>query len=174
MSRTLGPITGLIAAGLVIAACGGGAHGAAGTGTSGQLTGHSGLNRLGFVVCMRAHGVPDLPDPTANGVSQAGDQTLMFGIAIPSTVNVQSPAFQTADRACQNVLRNGVPPPPPITAATKAALIANAQCMRTHGVPDYPDPQFPAAGGIEIFGGPNDNPQAPAYQRAVKTCGTGR
>ena len=39
------------------------AHGAAGTGTSGQLTGHSGLNRLGFVVCMRAHGVPDRTCP---------------------------------------------------------------------------------------------------------------
>jgi hypothetical protein len=44
----------------------------------------------------------------------------------------------------------------------KAAQIAHAQCMRTHGVPGYPDPGFPSSGGIAITDA-GTNPQSPAY-----------
>jgi hypothetical protein len=173
MRRALGAIAGPIVVGLLVAACGaGGATG--GTGTSAQPTGHSGLHQLGFVKCMRARGVPNMPDPSPNGAPQSKDETTMFGIAIPSSIDTRSPAFQTADQTCQKVLRAGTSPPPGISDTTKEALLANAQCIRTHGVPDYPDPKFPAGGGIETFDGPNDNPQSPAYQHAIKFCGTGR
>ena len=41
-------------------------------------------------------------------------------------------------------------PRPPLSAAQKAAALKFAQCMRAHGVPHFPDPRFPAGGGIAI------------------------
>jgi hypothetical protein len=56
----------------------------------------------------------------------------------------------------------------------KLAAIANAQCMRKHSVPGFPDPEFPSGGGIGIqIGGPGDDPQSPAFQHAEKICGSG-
>ena len=37
--------------------------------------------------------------------------------------------------------------PPPITPAQQQSFLANAQCMREHGVPNFPNPTFPAAEG---------------------------
>jgi hypothetical protein len=36
--------------------------------------------------------------------------------------------------------------PPPITAAQQQSFLANAQCMRTHGVPNMPNPVFVPGG----------------------------
>jgi hypothetical protein len=130
---------------------------------------------LSFVKCMRAHGVPNLPDP---GQSVSGPYNSIAGIAIPSSINPQSPAFLSADKSCQGLISAILSPQgkPPITASEKAALIAHAQCMRDHGVPNYPDPAFPTSGGIDVgeIGGPGENPQSPSFQQAEKTCGTGR
>jgi hypothetical protein len=52
----------------------------------------------------------------------------------------------------------------------KASMVARAQCMRTHGVPGYQDPKFPASGGIE-FTDAGINPSSPAYQHAAAVCG---
>jgi hypothetical protein len=43
---------------------------------------------LAFARCMRAHGVPNFPDPDAEGVHS------------PSTINTQAPAFRSAERVC--------------------------------------------------------------------------
>ncbi len=45
---------------------------------------------LAFARCMRAHGVPNFPDPSSSG-AQAGP---------PAGIDPQSPAFQTAARVC--------------------------------------------------------------------------
>jgi hypothetical protein len=130
--------------------------------------------KLKFVVCMRSHGVPNLPDPISNGSTPSGPVNTFDGIVIPSSVNPQSPAFQSADQSCETLLAGGSAPKPPIPESQKLAAIANAQCMREHGVPNYPDPTFSGgAMGIQI-GGPGDNPQSPAFQNAQKVCGPGR
>jgi hypothetical protein len=49
----------------------------------------------------------------------------------------------------------------------KLAAQKHAQCMRAHGVPDYPDPRFPPGGGVEEGAGPD----SPAFQAAAKACG---
>lgn len=59
----------------------------------------------------------------------------------------------------------------PITDAEKAALDKHAQCMRDHGEPNYPDPTFPASGGIYLGQTPNSN--TPAFKNAEKSCGSG-
>jgi hypothetical protein len=50
---------------------------------------------LKFVQCLRSHGVTGLADPTSNGTIGAG-----LGKAL-STVDTNSPAFQSALKACQ-------------------------------------------------------------------------
>jgi hypothetical protein len=124
---------------------------------------------LEFVKCMRGHGVPNLPDP---GSSISGPYNSIGGIEIPTTIDTQSPAFQAAQKACRGQLSaaSSSPGKPGVTASVKTALIAHAQCMRTHGVPDYPDPTFPASGGIAITDA-GTNPQSPAYQYAQSECG---
>lgn len=46
---------------------------------------------LAFARCMRAHGVPNFPDPTSSSGAQAG---------APDGIDPQSPAFQSAARVC--------------------------------------------------------------------------
>jgi hypothetical protein len=94
-------------------------------------------------------------------------------ISIPSTINMQTPAFRAAWSACQSTIAAGLPHRrgSQLSAAQKTSMIADAQCMRTHGVPAFRDPRFPPGGGIETFDGAGVDPQAPAYQRAAAACG---
>jgi hypothetical protein len=43
-----------------------------------------------------------------------------------------------------------------------------ADCMRSHGVPNFPDPG--PGGGIQISSNSGINPQSPAFQSAQSTC----
>lgn len=118
---------------------------------------------VAYAKCMRSHGVPDFPDP---GGSSAGSNTFL-GIALPASINPQSPAFQSANTVCQKVVATGGLAKPPITEQQKLALLASAECMRKHGVSDFPDPTFPNSGGISQSG---VDPQSPAFEHAVRAC----
>lgn len=156
-------VIGVMAACVLAAGCGGNSHKTA----TGPLSAGA---QLAFSKCMRAHGVPNFPDP---GAPSGTAEDSFAGIAIPSTINTQSPAFQGAENSCRGLLGAALSPQgkPPITSRMKASLIAQAQCMRTHGVPAYPDPKFPASGGIEILGSPAVNQQSPAFRHAQAICG---
>ena len=53
-----------------------------------------------YADCMRTHGVPNFPDPSsADGAVQLSG----------SAINTQSPAFQSAQSACQKLLPGGLP-----------------------------------------------------------------
>jgi hypothetical protein len=58
-----------------------------------------------------------------------------------------------------------------MSASQQAAALAFARCMRSHGVPNFPDPTFTATPS----GGPSQqvlpNPQAPAFKAAAAACG---
>lgn len=53
-------------------------------------------------------------------------------------------------------------------SATPSAGITYADCMRTHGVPNFPDPTS-AAGGVQLVGS-GVNTQSPAFRSAQSTC----
>jgi hypothetical protein len=55
---------------------------------------------LKFSACMRAHGLPDFPDPTTSG----GGIQLSIGSKKGSGLNPRSPLFQAAQKACQSVM----------------------------------------------------------------------
>jgi hypothetical protein len=53
--------------------------------------------------------------------------------------------------------------------ANAGSGIKFADCMRTHGVPNFPDPSG-GGGGIQITAGSGIKPQSPAFQSAQNAC----
>ncbi len=134
---------------------------------------------LAFANCVRSHGVPNFPDPTNNRNGGIAIQQSDRAGSGPSTkvngVPVNGPAFQSAMQACRKYLPNGGHPSAAKTAQMKAKALAMARCMRSHGVPNFPDPQFQTGpgGGFGVrLGGPGVNPNSPAFQTAQKACGS--
>ena len=121
--------------------------------------------------CMRAHGVSGFPDPTKGPGGEGFRITKSVGSSSLDVDGIpfSGPAFQSAERVCK--LFGGGSSPPPISERQKLAMIAKARCIRRHGVPDFPDPTFPAGGGVESGGlGPGLGPRSPAVQRAARDC----
>jgi hypothetical protein len=155
----------------VVAACGSSSKPSAGAGSSTIAM----LDR--YSACMRDHGVSSFPDPsTTETPNSFGIDGYNFDLA--STMNTQSPAYTSADKACQSVLGSGTsggPPHPVSLAKARKHALAHAVCMRAHGVPNFPDPVVTGNGnGITVgSGGPGAgmNPQSPAFQQAEKICG---
>jgi hypothetical protein len=79
---------------------------------------------------MRSHGIPNFPDPDGSG-QIAKQQILQLGVS--TTV------FQRAQGACQRLW-----PYQPSTQAQQRQELTDylkfAHCMRSHGVPGFPDP----------------------------------
>jgi len=113
-----------------------------------------------FSACMRSHGVSDFPDPTvgSNGLPTWGP------------INTQSRAEQAAQRAAQPVCKKDLPNIGPHTSAEKAtangAALKYARCMRSNGVPDFPDPN---GEGVIQDNNPTDA-SSPQFQMAVAAC----
>jgi hypothetical protein len=154
----------IIAAAVALAACGSGTR----PNVSAATGAANGSSQLAFAKCIRSHRVSGFPDP--GGATPAGPSVSIFGIALPSTIDVKSPAFQSAMNACSKLITGGHPRPP-LTEAKKQAAIKFSQCMRTHGVPNFPDPVFSSNGMIGLGIGPGNNPNSPAFQQAEKACG---
>jgi hypothetical protein len=59
-----------------------------------------------------------------------------------------------------------------IAGGSRSRMAAFSACMRSHGVPKFPDPQFPGGRGISIQIGPSTgiDPQSPQFQAAKKAC----
>ena len=54
-------------------------------------------------------------------------------------------------------------------SAHAGQFLAFSECMRSHGVTNFPDPSS-AGGRIEIGSGSGINPSSPSFQAAQKTC----
>lgn len=161
----------LLAAALGLAACGSSQSNASGS-TGAKSDPASASKALAFAKCMRSHGVSNFPDPK-NGkldlqVQKTPDSTSVNG------AEVNGPAFQSAMQACRSYLPNGGKPSAAQSAQAKAKALAMSKCMRSHGVPNFPDPQFGAGpgGGVGIrLNGSGLDPNSPAFQAAQKACG---
>jgi hypothetical protein len=116
---------------------------------------------------MRAHGVPNFPDP-----GPKGGMTVLFspGSATPTIQGITfgGPAFQAAERICKPLGNPGAGPPA-ITEQQKRAMVDFANCMRHHGLPQWADPTFPPGGGVFGGGGPY-NKNTPRLMQATNAC----
>jgi hypothetical protein len=120
---TAGPI-------LVAAACSG-SPSSTGSGGSANAGGSAQSQQLGFSRCMRSRGVLNLPDP-------AGSRG--FPNETPRQLGVSSSEFQAAESACIRLLPNGGQPTPAELQQSWSDMASFARCMRSHGVPNWPDP----------------------------------
>lgn len=151
---------------LAIAACG-----SSGPPSGSTNAAASSDSALRFARCMRSSGVPNFPDPTGGGE---------IAIKPGSGLDPQSPAFQAAQRKCKRLLPGlrGAPHAP--TRAEVQAALTFARCMRTHGVPDFPDPVTSAPSGRGPFlvlrgmmfaVSSGIDPRSPAFRQAAPKCG---
>jgi hypothetical protein len=158
----------LLVACAVLSACGstgqpnGTATGAA-NGASGDKT-----RDFEFAQCMRSHGVTNFADPPSGG-----------GIDLPPNIDPASPAFRSARQACKQFLPDRQAPPA-TSAADRATALTLARCMRSHGVPQFPDPAFSSprhAQRILVMRGmvfailASVDPKSPAFRQAARACG---
>ncbi|HTU84347.1 MAG TPA: hypothetical protein VMF57_02170 [Solirubrobacteraceae bacterium] len=155
----------MLVVGLV--ACG--STGVTGSGTTDDSNSGS---QLALAECMRSHGVSNFPDPT-EGSNGGGAGFRISAVPGSSTLTVDGttfggPAFESAVKKCK--LFGGGTAPPPVTASQKRAAVAFAECLRKHGVPNFPDPTFPASGGIAQNAGTSINRNSPAFQKAIAVC----
>jgi hypothetical protein len=179
MIRTAGVTAAMLAAAVALAACGGSSP----TKPSKQAGVNGSGSALKLAQCMRTHGVPDFPDPSSRGgfgIQQSSGRSGGGTISVDGhQLSVSAPAFHTAMQACQKYQPQG----PPISGAQLAKLqkgaLKMAQCMRTHGVPNFPDPKVgtgPDGHGVGISigsragGAGQINPGSPAFQAANKIC----
>jgi hypothetical protein len=112
----------------LLSGCGGGSGGA--TSSASPRHSNSTLSPLALSQCVRAHGRPDFPDPT-----QAPDGSWQFP---PSADGQELPA---ACAALKRRLGGQGATRKPASEADMAKLRQFAQCMRRHGLPDWPDPK---------------------------------
>jgi hypothetical protein len=89
-----------------------------------------------------------------------------------STGNARSPAFQAAQTACQHVLPGGgLPSQSP--AQRLGQLVAGrafARCLRSHGLPGFPDPTSNGQLTHEMLDRAGINPRQPAVLHAADAC----
>ena len=127
-----------------------------------------------FADCMRAHGVPNFPDPQGGG----GGSNFQIGAGL----DPRSPAFQSAQKACAKLLPGGGPLHGHASEQQKLMMLHLSQCMRKHGLSNFPDPvatpPAPGSGFGIAFGAPGSviavpqsMLQSPGFQQAAAVCG---
>ncbi len=166
--------------GFGLSACGGGAAspdiasvGSSSTTTSVAAAGSASSAGLAYPRCMRSHGVPNFPDPSANG-----------GFTLGPGTNPHSPAFKAAQAKCQKL--GGLPSPGSEThpsAQALAQILKISQCMRRHGISDFPDPTTSMPSNMASFQYVSDrdgailafprgfDDQSPRFTHAAAACG---
>lgn len=121
---------------------------------------------LGYVNCMRSHGVATFPDPSADGALSVDFATGgKDGSPMSSGIDRNSPQYVSAEGTCRHLLPGGVPTPTQ-TQEELANGLKFAQCMRGHGEPDFPDPT--SAGVVRL--GTGIDPSSPQFQSAQRIC----
>jgi hypothetical protein len=113
--------------------------------------------------CMRSNGVPNWPDPSSSGAFDKSKLT-------PQQLGASTAEVQAAQVACRHLLPNGGNGP---TAAqvqhAKAQALRFSQCVRAHGVPNFPDPdrtgRIPDPATVGVDQG------SPKFRAANQACG---
>jgi len=172
--RWLGPVLAVGGLAVGLGACGGGGGGLAGVahigttsttraapaaGGAAQAPGQLPAGLVKYSSCMRSHGIADFPEPTVSGDT--------VSLALPAGV-ANSPKFASASAACRQYAPRKLAAPQ-ITTADQTAYLKAAQCMRSHGIVGFPDPQFPNGQvNFPIPAGMNTN--SSQFLRAREIC----
>jgi hypothetical protein len=173
--RSAALLAAFVTVGMGLAACGGGSSDASpnrsvsGCSPSGCSSPGASASLEAMAVkysgCIRSHGVTDFPDPTI------GSNGLPTWAANPNDPNssVDSPGFRVARQACKQDLVNLGPQTPAEKATANSAALKYAACMRSNGVPNFPDPNGQGLIQIKNATGTLDS-SSPQFQQAESAC----
>jgi hypothetical protein len=181
LRRTARAAAGLLATAALVAGCGGGGSTTGGVASLGSHTSAShsptsgsaaasegreaspGSQAVAYAACMHEHGIPDFPEPQ---VSEHGN-SVSVKIAVPASLSA-NPEFKPAQEACRKLLPGGPGNQAPLTPAQQEQYLKAAACIRSHGLPSFPDPTF-SGGGVHIEH-TKLNEDSPAFKTAVHDC----
>jgi len=161
-ARAAAVITVMAAAAVLAAACGGSPSS---TGSGGSPTAGGSANSPSAVAysrCVRAHGVPNFPDPGGNGQIPE--------LAAKSAFReVSDSRAGAASNACANLYPVGQGSPT-LTAQEQQDYLRAAACMRSHGITNFPDPTFPG-GHVNLPRIPSSiDTKSRPFTQAAQTC----
>ncbi len=132
---------------LFVAACG--SHSSSGPASSGDRD-----RAIAYAQCMRENGVPDFPDPDAQGrLRGAGHE------------QQDAPQFVAALEACRDLAPGGEHEKLGDPAFVEQ-MREFSQCMRENGLPDFPDPD--AQGRLRGSG--HEQQDTPQFRAAMDAC----
>ncbi len=109
---------------------------------------------------MRAHGVPNWPDPTGGGGFDKS-KLRQLGVSVSRIRAIE-------ERAC-NLPLGGPTQAQTITPADQADYVKAAACMRTHGFPGFPDPTF-RNDTVQTNIPSSVDQDSPTFKNAAATC----
>ena len=183
MLRTPTVTAAAFAAAVAVAACGGSSS--PNNSNNSNNNGNSASIRMGGAAfraelrvsqCMRAHGVPNYPDPPSSGGMHSvsnGNTVTVNGVKLDASPQT----LQNAQQACAKYAPVGPAVSSSQLASISQASVRAAVCMRANGVPDFPDPSVttgPGGHGLRISigsgAGANLNPYSPAFKAAQAKC----
>lgn len=148
----------------MLAGCGAGSNSTSSSRSSGPPTQahlqQAQRDLVRFAGCMRTHGAPNLPDPTTPRAFKE------------SLAGNRSPAVQAAEKACRHLLPGGGSSNQGAarTQAQRAAILAFARCLRSHGFPRFPDPTSSGDVTHEMLANAGINLHQPAVLQAADAC----
>ena len=140
-ARTAAAIIATVGLALLAAACGSSPSSTGSGGSSNAGRSANSASAVAYTRCVRSHGVPSFPDYYSNGeVPKETAQQL----------GVSDSVLRTATYACASLNpHNQI-----YSQAQQQAQLSNglkfARCMRSHGVPNWPDPTIADSGYAEF------------------------
>jgi len=137
-----------------------------GTPESGETSAATQQKMVKFAQCMRTHGEPEFPEPTEGGIRIQNHNG--------HGPNPESAQFKAAEKACKQYAPARQAPSPAQQAKIQEQALKFSACMRSHGVPNFPDPKFSSGGSVRLQvkagGSGGINPSSPQFQAAAKAC----
>jgi hypothetical protein len=110
---------------------------------------------------MRSHDIHDFPDPTT---SPGGGWAIQTHGGPGSDLDHNNPTYEAANRKC-HVLMPAGSQAATVPAKKLAADVKWARCMRSHGLPTFPDPDPQGA-----FDRSKIDENSPAFPTASNAC----
>jgi hypothetical protein len=151
---------------LLAAACGS----SPGSPSSGQSSNDPAQAPFRYASCMRDHGLTNFPDPVVTTTTTPGGGGSAVGVrmAVPASVG-RSPKFKAAEKACKGIL------PAPGSredrhGPSKQVFLAFAQCLRAHGISNFPDPNAQGQLTLNMINAAGVDVKGPVFFNAAKAC----
>ena len=132
-AQAAGVITVMAAAALLAAACGGSPSSASSGGSPNAGGSANSSSAVAYSRCVRSHGVPNFPDPQ-------GTAGIPKEAVVRALREVSDSRAKAATNACANLNPNNAPVSPAQQRQQLTDDLKFAQCMRSHGLPNFPDP----------------------------------